>query len=908
MEPLQKDLLKFFVSYIGSFYEEPDLPDKLIRRMMKVKNVQRIIIDCMCRLEPIVTKEISKTKIAESASLKTVKINESRLLKISKDAKHLMNNYENIQSKLGSVKSIINSLDTSLLSTTDIEKTNQEKTTQSYLVTFLSSIPKKQITTGEEIDDISSDTWSKHNEVEKLLKKEIETYSIRCNAFENKYYYKVRAIKQKAGNKIKSLEKEIENVTAYYINKINQLGMVNEDIKSQQLENFNLEQEILNQKIDFTSAPDLVTAGGIIKSLAATRLVLEKNRRIDDKIIKGLNLKLSMVGNKYTESQEHCSKLMRNLSSLAWCFGNLIENSRLGPEEKIEILRLLSDQEYLQIEEKLRDESFMESYSQENISKKFDSFRESLSVISQTIKNENVKAQLNKVTEDFHIDIQKIKPKLNKNILIEDRIDKSPRKYSEKQKTSPISRSNKSPIHITTPKTRESDKSSFVESSLEAIKKNFLTIEEEIKAKNKALADDLIFFTKSLRTPVKSRNSLENEAISISKFRSYKNRKEFISKEIQTDEEFLSKSWVELSQQTDKKSQDTIFTQTDVIKQKVLIVNEEGRYAYTEKEQLEEVFYEKKDQQTQTEKPQKRFEYTEIKEPKELNNSSVLARGLMKKSTILPKTENTTTKKHEIGAMIENLITERVSGLALPIKELTKNNAKSERYENTYEEGKDAADEYHKEFNIQSQFFGFKKTSFIEIQRLWEEVINRRLTDGEKDKISVYLRGYLGTDQFDLEKNKIIGLLEAAKNDTSANNPFMHLIKEFKNKIYILDNWKRVLLKVFFMVSKENANKTNDYSDVVFKSAVFLRFIKNNPISPDGKESMKKSETSLIFKPDKWIVSSPSPTLISKRVVTSRFLRKNKAKTEIKRISRTPTRMSTKNELTRFPLIQHIPK
>lgn len=908
MEPLQKDLLKFFISYIGSLHEEPELPDKLVRRMMKVKKVQQIIIDCMCRLEPIVTKEISKTRFSTSNSTITVKINESRLIKLSKDVKHLMTNYESIQSKLGSVKSIVNSLDTSLVSTTEIEKINPEKTTQSYLETFLSSISKKQITTGEEIEEISSDAWSKHNEVEKLLKTEIEAYTTRCNAFENKYYYKVRGIKQKAGNKIEALEKEIENVSAYYIKKINQLGMINEDIKSQQLENFNSEQEILNQGIDFTPASDLVAAGSIIKSLAATRLVLEKNRRVDDKIIRGLNLKLTMIGNKYTESQEQCSKIMKNLTSLAWCFGNLIENSRLVPEEKKEVLGLLSDQGFHKIEEKLRNTSFMESFSQENISKKLDNFRESLTMISQTIKNENIKAKLNKVTEDFHIDILKVKPKLNKTILIEDRPEKSPRKYSEKLKASPKSRSNKSPKYVATPTTRESDKSPFVESSLENIKKNFLTIEEEIKAKNKALADDLSFFTKSLRTPVKSRNSVENEAISMSKFRSYKNRIEHVSKEIQTNERFLSRSWREVSQQTDTKILFTNLTQTDIIKQKVLIINEEGRYAYIEKEQLEEEFYEKKNQQTQTEKPQKRFEYTEIKEPKELNNSSLLARGLMKKSTIPPKTDSATTKKHEIGAMIENLITRRVSGLALPINELNKNNSKSERQEGKDEEGKDATEEYHKEFSIQSQFFGFKKTSFIEIQRLWEEVINRRLTDGEKDKISVYLRGYLGTDQFDMEKSKIINLLEAAKNDMSANNPFMHLIKEFKSKMSILDNWKRVLLKVFFKVSKENADKTNDYSDIVFRSAVFLRFIKNRPNSPESKESMKKSETSLIFKPDKWIVSSPSPTLISKRIVTSRFLTKNKAKTEIKRYSRTPTRMSTKHELTRFPLIQHIPK
>ncbi|OMJ88956.1 hypothetical protein SteCoe_8963 [Stentor coeruleus] len=901
MESFQKDLLKFFVSYIGSLYEEPELPDKLVRRMMKVKKVQQIIIDCMCRLEPIVAKEISKSRYSALGSSISVKVNESRLIKLSKDVKHLMNNYENIQSKLGSVNNIVNSLDTSLIVTTDIEESDQEKTTESSLVTFLSSIAKKQITTNEEIEEYSSDTWTKHTEVEKLLKNEVEIYSARCNAFENKYYYKVRAIKQKAGIKIKALENQIENISAYYINKITQLGMINEDIKSQQLENFYSEQEILNQAIDFTPASDLLTAGSIIKSLTATRLILEKNRRIDEKIIKGLNIKIIMIGNKYTESQEQCSKLMRYLSSLTWCFGNLIENSRLAPEEKKEVLGLLSDQEYYQIEDKLKSVSFMESYSQENISKKLDNFRESLSVISQTIKNENVKAKLNKMTEDFHLDILKTRPKLNKIILMEDRLEKSPRKYSEKLKVSPKSRSNKSPKYITTPTTRESDKSPFFENSLEIIKKNFLTIEEEIKAKNKALADDLTFFTKSLRSPVKSRNSLENEAISMSKFRSYKNRIEYINKENQTNEGFLSRSWVELSQQTDTKVQVAISTQTDIIKQKVLIVNEQGQYAYTEKELLEEEFYEKKDQQTQTEKSQKRFEYTEIKEPKELNNSILLVRGLMKKSTVPPKTENITVKKHEVGSMIENLISKRLSGLVLPINEINKFNTKSEKYDDKNDEN--ITEEYHKEFNIQSQFFGFKKTSFIEIQRLWEEVINRRLTDGEKDKISVYLRGYLGTDQFDIEKNKIINLLEAAKSDKSINNPFMYLIKEFKTKMSILDNWKRILLKVFFKVSKENADKTNDYSDMVFNSAVLLRFIKNKHISTEGKEGMKKSETSLIFKPDKWIVSSPSPTLISKRIVTSRFLGNNKAKTEINRISKTPTRMSTKHELTRFPLI-----
>ena len=68
---------------------------------------------------------------------------------------------------------------------------------------------------------------------------------------------------------------------------------------------------------------------------------------------------------------------------------------------------------------------------------------------------------------------------------------------------------------------------------------------------------------------------------------------------------------------------------------------------------------------------------------------------------------------------------------------------------------------------------------------------------------------------------------------------------------------------------------------------------------------MKKSETSFLFRNEKWLNKSTSPTLIEKKYIKSRFmLPKHDLYTERVQKSKTPTKLSLKSQRSKLPRLK----
>ena len=157
MENLKKNLINFFASFISSHIPEEDEKQGFVRKILKLKAVQEIVISCMCQLDPIINQELVYYKYPSSAYSLSAKRNQSRLLILASDIKNLMNNFENIQNQITSMEKIVNNLDTGLQDSFLPEEKGAIEIVPGPLMLFLSSISKKPLMNIEEIEEISTE-------------------------------------------------------------------------------------------------------------------------------------------------------------------------------------------------------------------------------------------------------------------------------------------------------------------------------------------------------------------------------------------------------------------------------------------------------------------------------------------------------------------------------------------------------------------------------------------------------------------------------------------------------------------------------------------------------------------------------------------------------------------------------
>jgi hypothetical protein len=215
-----------------------------------------------------------------------------------------------------------------------------------------------------------------------------------------------------------------------------------------------------------------------------------------------------------------------------------------------------------------------------------------------------------------------------------------------------------------------------------------------------------------------------------------------------------------------------------------------------------------------------------------------------------------------------------------------------------------ASEHYKKEFSLQAQLQGLKKMTFEDIQKVWEEVINRRIVEGENDKISIYLRGYLGTDKFESEKSKVISYMTSQSGYIKKLSP-LRISQES-----VLANWKKLMLKFFEKLAfnfKSKISEKDSPREILFKVAKNLKFIKHRlpeRFTRSISVTKKKAEPMISYNTDKWSLNSTSvsPMESLRKVSRGGFLKKNKGYPRL--MSKTPIRDKfTLSESGKLPLL-----
>ncbi|OMJ90659.1 hypothetical protein SteCoe_6939 [Stentor coeruleus] len=225
-----------------------------------------------------------------------------------------------------------------------------------------------------------------------------------------------------------------------------------------------------------------------------------------------------------------------------------------------------------------------------------------------------------------------------------------------------------------------------------------------------------------------------------------------------------------------------------------------------------------------------------------------------------------------------------------------------------------ATEAYKKEFQIHTQLKGLKKLDFNDIQTLWERVINRRIIEGEKDKISIYLRGYLGTDKFEKEKKRIIDMIEAFKVEENTSqsltpNTSLKPMRPFNDRP--LNNWKKLMFK--FIFKKLFVSKAFDFyaspTDMLYEAAKKIRFIKHRiNKSPKKLQMINKNQNHDKFqyeKSEKWILNSITPTLVDTYRAKSRYKtnRRNYTADRLKRAKSPVREKDTSQDTSKLPVL-----
>ena len=916
MEELPKNLISFFVSFIKSHTDTLADKEKLIRKMMTMRNVQSIIIETMFRLEPIINEQVIGIKSQTPSKNANNKSRESHLLTLSRDIKQQMENFANIQESLSNVLNLVESIN---LNVEELPAQPTKTFEAPELVNFLSTMAGKPKISNFEIESISDDTWAKHMEVEKMLKVEVQKFENKTQKLENSFFSRISSVKLRAANKIIRLETELQNTWEYFRILHDRSTMQYEDKVSKEIEQFEKEEEILGTGNEM-QAKDYSQAIAKIKNLIAARKILEKRKHQDEKLIAGLNSKISLLNEKIVELKIFNGSLIENCGSLSWCLEFLIGKMDIPAVVKEKVLKLISKQKCKKLENLFKVDEVFEKYSVESLSKKFENLKNGIAEVCIHVADENLKIKLRKLVTDSKLD------EINKKSAVKHlQLPKAPLSLPKRGKSSTGSiQSVKKDLVITPKEVKSSSQLAKPETSLDKMKKAMLAIDKEladhekvvqevyaetIKVRDTALQDlsanDSIM--KSIENDLTSPNSMENPFFFPESLR-YRNL-EIVSTR---SEEHLR----------DSKSTQTI--SNELLTQASTPVHRVSAKHLT----IENL------QQLYISPLQKHFKFEKYCQTDEQNEASAtmresdsLIQGLMLKSNILkfknPIEPNLSDsllvtnlgKAHKvrslragvIGNIEESLddifkqkkrIELSLNNTTLPLEGSRQMNRSPSRVtpsklgatltakkQNHFSI---ASEEYKKEFILQLQYKGIKKTDSQSAEMVWEEVIKRRLLEGEKDKISLHLRGYLGTDKFESEKSKMITMIEG--NDKNVELSKINVkIEKYRRSF---ENWKKLMTKFLEKLSfnfKSQLSEDDSSSDILFKVAKNLKFIKHRLMRKVNKNIPNNARREeIIFAPDKWAVNSTSLSPLESLRFTKKIKVLKKPKFLSRFISKTP--------------------
>ena len=842
MNAIQNDLLKFFINFIQNSKHDEETSNYLVKKMMKSKAVQEIIADCLFRLEPVLTTEVTLIKNKNKPPPAIIQ-KESRLLQLAHDIKNLMNNFDSIKSAIGSISKTVNRFGIFLNQSPSSTFTSSQSF-DSPLVQYLYSIStEKSITYNEEFEEFTKETWNKHMEVEKMLAAELYLYKTKWDLLEEKNTRKLFWIKEKAGAKVRRLEELNEKFQFEFIKELARVNMKLEDRIGLDERRRKFEMEIMKDEENTVFVPDLLTAVEKIKTLLTVRQVLEFNRQEDDKVIQVLNDRMQGIAFDYLETQENLKMYVKYTQDMANLLVKVIQKFKLPKDKVEEVIECSMKMEFNKMDKMIMN-------------------------------------LMNEYSTNFSYELKSRSPdnpkKLNRN-------RKSP-KSKLKISTSPLHNPSK-----------DADSSSI------SFKKVLKQIDTEIKSRNKKFSENLSeilnnsdhipkrkeIIVKYNQEAIQVEKKNKNSDIGVQTLTTFK----IIRKKESTTQTF-SPLVANDESQTDLRIDDIQELENFMKSRDSIQDSVEGKQFLLQVEQLTK--------ETQTDQKKTNYDF---------ENSKVVMRSMMRKYTgppshhLLQKSKTPLPNPNDFSSIGDQLMNSLGPGALLS------QNAIDNEDETIEEQLVKATAEYTKEFGIFSQFLGYKKLDFTSIQKLWEEVINRRLSEGEKDKITLYLKEYEGCENYEVEKMKIIHMLMSLKKQGKDDEAFGNLVKGFKKKMRVLSKWRKFFILFFKRYAKkliyyQGSDKLLDF----YKIVQLYRIIKQDiSLMLDKTHFMKKSETSVVFKEENWINTSRSPTLLKKTIVKSRLfnIKHNKSYERTLRI-KSPAQLYLSKDFNKLPNISNI--
>lgn len=856
MENIQIGFISFIASYISSQSENPKTRELLVRKMMRMKSVQKIILESMSQLSALIYQEILSIEKIRSSSHQIVPKN-SKLLTLAEDIKNIMNNYVFIQGKVSDMREIINSFEEHI----DPPQDNAEfKEFSTSAYSFLSGIPPSQLITNADIEEISNDLWSKQVELETLLKIEVDKLKEFQNTIDNRYYYKYSFLKTKAGLKIQQLENYQIVLTERFKENINRFQMTNEDYLSAEYEKSLNEEKRISKIFDPSTIKDLQEAISKIKELLSIKLIYEKKRNKDEKLIKGLNAKLQILLDSYSELSEKNSLIESKFEEIKLNHDALLETSMSSPKSR-EHFRIIAKQESIRLESAKPEIDFSEF-----MVRKGDNTPE--------IRGSNT-----------------IGKGRNESI----RVFRTEMKVDRLKKVPPRKKVRTATVATRTPVMQFIRQHEKQEVAIQEFKQALKSIDEGFKTTNKALTEnleELVNFKLEAEILKESRELLNRMA---NGYIGNKKGLEVIT-ETASDKKKVSDEFTDISPLLQSEYQNTKIDKEIQFSSSVSTRSSQSESTFYHEiysiwdsnkthhkakelssdqiestiiEVLRQWFRNIKEKDTQTDK--------EIKAPIELKMAgNELIKGLMNRSKRLTYFKPEESKS-------EDSIIDKIIKIPLMSEQELNEIKESEINELIY-----AANEYKQEFKIHTQLKGYKRLELQNIFNLWDDIINRRISEGEQDKISIYLRGLLGTKQFENEKSSVIQMIQSSKmQDFSTFTSHQIKSAKFTKSQNSKKNWKKIMSllisnNISFFVG--GLSGLENPIDKLFEAAKKIKFVKHRlkrfaPM-PDSKPldydhfGYENSE--------KWIVRSTTPTLMNKTNVKSRYLNNRHIKTSAK--------------------------
>ena len=465
----------------------------------------------------------------------------------------------------------------------------------------------------------------------------------------------------------------------------------------------------------------------------------------------------------------------------------------------------------------LKLEGNFEVFSIETVNKKYEDFRDRITVLATNIKEDGVKERLNK-------------------LILDSKNDESLKIISPKKPPAKSGNFVRRNARAKTAKGIERGKPNDI-NAVDQLKQALLNIDESIKRNNQTIADDLeelafqdesddlVRVDESIntlkdfeQTPKKKSSATitSPKRVSLSSSSHGLGSHKLENKGISNDSNINSPNRTSLEnslklEKDSKKTNESKSTQASIItdedKENQRITNIHSKISEFINIEAKKINYKaslfkiKDDKEfidliikglkkistitneciVQTEKEGNLFDFS-------VPDNSII-RGMMKKAVVPKKKE--IIKKSDLFTLETSdisIIEEITNTPIINILPSANEEIKESHIEHLYE----ATEEYKKEFKLQSQLKGLKKVDFEDIQNLWEHVINRRIIEGEKDRISIYLRGYLGTDRYEGEKKKIIDMIEFNKIDEISNSNRSKSVIKPENP-NVLANWTKLM-------------------------------------------------------------------------------------------------------------------